>query len=148
MKWARWAALRADVKIYFIVFLCVGSFILATSAAAMMQDKKTCKALKMAHAEFLNTGILKDMSKGPEWVKDNLTPEQIERIRRYLALDAKVIFQCPGGRGPRIKHKKTGSGQKKAGVKKRRPKKKIIRKKSSIRKTKSSLVAFDPFKGD
>ena len=113
-------------------------------------DKAVCKNLKLERAEFLSSGILDDMSRGPEWVKDNLPAEKIDRIKRYINLDARVIFQCPNGGGPKITHKKKAKPAKKAGAGRSGQKKvlrKKIRKKKIVRKKTSSL-AFDPFSGN
>ena len=103
-----------------------------------MQDKKTCKVLKSERAEFLGSGILDDMSKGPDWVKDNLAADKIDRIKRFLILDGTVSFQCRGG-GPAIQ------GKKKAASKAASAKKKRIRKKIYREKKKSSGASFQPF---
>ena len=141
-------AVMARTKSLFAIFLCLVCVALVVPVFAQKLDKDACKAFKSERAEFLNSGILDEMSKGPEWVKDNLTSEQIGRIKRYLTVDATVIFQCPNGGGPAIKRKKPVSGQKKAGTRKSLRKKKIIRKKTRAKKKKTSSLAFDPFAGD
>ena len=128
---------------FYIGLIGLGCLVLVHPALAIMQDKETCKALRSARTHILSSGILNDMAKGPEWVKDNLAPEQIERIKLYLILDATVAFQCPGSGGPAIKGKKTGSDQKKAGTRKVRPKKKINRKKRASRKKKTSKFSYE-----
>jgi len=112
------------ITILCAVFVALALIGAPTGALANKLDKKACKTLKSERAEFLNSGILADMSQGPEWVRDNLPSEGVERIKRYLILDATVIFQCPNGGGPKIKHKK----------KPKSAKKKIIRKKKSSQK--------------
>ena len=137
VDWANKKTGRLFLTMIILSFIGVGS---SVSAQAKMQNKETCKALKSEQAEFLGSGILDDMSRGPDWVKDNLEPEQVERVKRYLTLDATLAFQCPGG-GPAIKSKKK---PKATGT---RAKKKIIRKKRVRKKKKTSSLslAFQPF---
>jgi len=136
--------------LFFALCAMLVSIASPSGVLAKKLDKAVCKNLKLERAEFLSSGILDDMSKGPEWVKDNLPAEKIDRIKRYITLDARVIFQCPNGGGPKITHKKKAKPDKKAGagtggdkkaLRKKVRKKKIVRKKTK----KTSSLAFDPF---
>ena len=121
-----------------ILAICVALCLCATPASAAMQDKKTCKALKLERAELLRSGIKDNMANGPYWALDNLESDQITRIRRYLGVDETIMFQCPGGRKPRLKSKRTTAGNKK----------KIIRKKRYKKKKKTTATFFNPYGSD
>jgi hypothetical protein len=57
-------------------------------------DAETCKQLRLEEAKFHQSGILKDMSKGPAWAKANLSPERLREVEHYLTLDEQVKFGC------------------------------------------------------
>ncbi len=38
-------------------------------------DADTCTQLRLEETKFRQSGILNDMSKGPEWAKANLSPD-------------------------------------------------------------------------
>lgn len=102
--------------------LAIWAFLLyATPVGAEMRDKKTCETFKTEHAELLKSGLRDDMTNGPRWARDNLEPERISKIKRYLELDEIIMFQCPGARKPKIQKKKKPAAD---------AKKKTIRKKA------------------
>jgi hypothetical protein len=57
-------------------------------------DVHTCAALRLEQIKFRQSGILDDMSKGPEWAKANLSADRLREIEHYLALDEQVKFGC------------------------------------------------------
>lgn len=57
-------------------------------------DADTCSALRLEQIKFRASGILDDMSKGPQWAKSNLPAERLREIEHYIQLDEQVKFGC------------------------------------------------------
>lgn len=57
-------------------------------------DADTCTQLRLEEAKFRQSGIVNDMSKGPEWAKANLSPARLHEIEHYIQLDEQVEFGC------------------------------------------------------
>jgi hypothetical protein len=57
-------------------------------------DPDTCKALRLEQMKFRASGILDDMSKGPQWAKANLPADRLREIEHYIQLDEQVKFGC------------------------------------------------------
>lgn len=57
-------------------------------------DAETCTALRLEQIKFRASGILDDMSKGPQWAKANLPPDRLREIEHYIQLDEQVKFGC------------------------------------------------------
>jgi hypothetical protein len=57
-------------------------------------DPDTCKALRLEQIKFRASGVLDDMSKGPQWAKANLSAEKLREIEHYIQLDEQVKFGC------------------------------------------------------
>jgi hypothetical protein len=72
------------------------SLVSATTAFATQPkiDAETCAQLRLEETKFRQSGILNDMSKGPEWAKANLTPERLREVEHYLTLGEQVEFGC------------------------------------------------------
>jgi hypothetical protein len=57
-------------------------------------DRDTCSQLRAEEKKFRQSGILNDMSKGPQWAKANLSAERLRDVRHYIELDEQVQFGC------------------------------------------------------
>jgi hypothetical protein len=57
-------------------------------------DPDTCSALRLEQIKFRASGILDDMSKGPQWAKANLPADRLREIEHYIQLDEQVKFGC------------------------------------------------------
>lgn len=57
-------------------------------------DDGTCTQLRLEQAKFRQSGILNDMSKGPEWAKANLSADRLREVEHYIQLDEQVEFGC------------------------------------------------------
>jgi hypothetical protein len=77
--------------------------LLAACAAAMLGagaraeplDPDACKALKAERQSLLTGEVKAALARGPDWVKDHLhSAEEIENVREYLQVEAKVAFRC------------------------------------------------------
>lgn len=119
-----------------VVGLLLGLLLGATPAGAAMHDEKTCKALKLEHAELLRAGIKENMTNGPQWALDHLKPDEIRQIARYLNLDETIMFRCPGSKKPKIKSKIQPVVHKKPAIRKESVDKKVTQ------------ASFNPFEGE
>src|SRR3954468_15435285 len=57
-------------------------------------DADTCTTLRLEQIKFRQSGILDDMSKGPDWAKTNLSADRLREIEHYMMLDEQVKFGC------------------------------------------------------
>lgn len=57
-------------------------------------DPETCTALRLEQIKFRASGILDDMSKGPQWAKANLPADRLREIEHFIQLDEQVKFGC------------------------------------------------------
>jgi hypothetical protein len=55
---------------------------------------EACAQLRLKEAKVEHSGLLKDMDKGPEWAKANLSPARLLEIKNYIDLNEKVQFGC------------------------------------------------------
>jgi hypothetical protein len=67
---------------------------LAALATQAKIDADTCTSLRLEQIKFRQSGILDDMSKGPEWAKANLSADRLREIEHYMQLDEQVKFGC------------------------------------------------------
>ena len=61
-------------------------------------DSDTCVQLRAEEKKFRQSGILNDMSKGPEWAKANLSAARLREVQHYIELDEQVQFGCRDAR--------------------------------------------------
>lgn len=57
-------------------------------------DPETCTSLRLEQIRFRASGVLDDMSKGPQWAKANLPAARLREIEQYIQLDEQVKFGC------------------------------------------------------
>lgn len=74
--------------------LAVLSCAAAVHAASL--DRDTCNRLKTEQDGLEKAGIRAVMAKGPEWAKENLTPDKLAEVRRTIELDEQLLFRCAG----------------------------------------------------
>ena len=68
-------------------------FSLGAGAEPLEPDE--CKALEAKKRGLLTPKVQSALTRGPDWVKDNLhDQEQIEKIREYLMVEETVAFRC------------------------------------------------------
>ena len=73
---------------------CVPVFLALPLVAAPKIDKETCAQLRSEQATFIQSGILADIQRGPEWAKANLAAERIREIELFITLDEQIKFGC------------------------------------------------------
>ena len=74
------------------VWAC-GCFTSGMAHAAKLDDA-ACDALKVERARLESDAIKSDMAKGPQWAKDNLTPERLKEIEQLIGLQESIAFRC------------------------------------------------------
>lgn len=74
---------------------CLPLAIFAAPAGAVGLGEEACKDLKAEQAKLVDAGTRKDMEKGPEWAKSNLSPERLASIARLIEVEEDISFRCP-----------------------------------------------------
>jgi hypothetical protein len=64
------------------------------AALAEPLDKEACKSLEAERRSLLTKEIMAALQRGPDWVKDHLDSEEIEKVRQFLLVEEKVEFRC------------------------------------------------------
>lgn len=57
-------------------------------------DAETCVQLRGEQVKFVQSGILADLTHGPEWGKVNLSADRLREIEHYIMLDEQLKFAC------------------------------------------------------
>jgi hypothetical protein len=57
-------------------------------------DRDTCTQLHSEQSTFVQSGILADLQRGPEWGKSNLSADRLREIEHYILLDEQIKFAC------------------------------------------------------
>lgn len=68
---------------------------LPSPSQATQSDVESCKKYEIEKAELSESGIQVDIEKGAEWGKDNLSPERLRQVRRFIYLEEQLTFRCP-----------------------------------------------------
>ena len=63
-------------------------------AAAEPLEQERCAALAAELALLEGGGAGESILRGPEWAKNNLTPEQINYVRRLITVREDLLFRC------------------------------------------------------
>ena len=69
----------------------------AQASRAEPLDKESCAKLLIESKELLNKDMKAALEHGPDWVKRNLNPEAIEKVRHFLSVEEQLQFRCRGG---------------------------------------------------
>ncbi len=67
------------------------------SAVAEPLDKESCLKLQGERRTLLTREMQAALDHGPDWVKDHLDTEKIEKVREFLDIEAMLEFRCRGG---------------------------------------------------
>lgn len=76
----------------------IGSLALVHAAGlalARPMEDSACTALKAELATLNDQGVRREMEKGPEWAKANLSQEKLAKIARLIEVDEGILFRCP-----------------------------------------------------
>lgn len=69
--------------------------VLAGPGTAAAQDE-SCQELQAKKQTLSFPELLKALEAGPEWAQANLKPEDIEKLREWLSVEERLLFQCRG----------------------------------------------------
>lgn len=80
------------------------AFLAASSAApfgvgahAEPLEKDACRNLQLEQKKLLTPQMQAALERGPDWVKDHLNDQEIERVRDFLRVEEMIEFRCRGG---------------------------------------------------
>jgi hypothetical protein len=66
-------------------------------AIAEPLDKESCANLQIERKKLLTRDMQAALDQGPDWVKDHLNDEAIDRVRHFLSVEEQIQFRCRGG---------------------------------------------------
>lgn len=69
-------------------------FAVPAAAGAAKLDKETCQQFKTDQVKFIQSGILADLQRGPEWGRANLSAGRLREIELFIQLDEQIKFAC------------------------------------------------------
>ncbi len=84
---------------FIVVALLVSSpiAVLGMRARAEPLDKASCASLAVERKKLLTPSMQAALDRGPDWVKDHLNDADLEKVRQFLDIEAKIAFRCRGG---------------------------------------------------
>ena len=57
-------------------------------------DKESCVKLEAERKALFDSEMREALERGPDWVKENLAEEKIERVRHFLGVEEQIQFRC------------------------------------------------------
>ena len=82
---------------FIAVALVAASTAAPFSAVAEPLDKECCLKLQGERRTLLTREMQAALDHGPDWVKDHLDTQKIEKVREFLDIEAMLEFRCRGG---------------------------------------------------
>ncbi|HSA66499.1 MAG TPA: hypothetical protein VLE24_02410 [Methyloceanibacter sp.] len=82
-------------------------FLAGQVAIAEPLDKESCANLQIERNKLLTRDMQAALDQGPDWVKDHLNDESIERVRHFLSVEEQIQFRCRGGGVAKVPAKST-----------------------------------------
>jgi hypothetical protein len=76
-------------------------------AVAEPLDKESCANLQVERSKLLTRDMQAALDQGPDWVKNHLTEEAIDKVRRFLSVEEQIQFRCRGGGVAKVPAKST-----------------------------------------
>jgi hypothetical protein len=70
---------------------------LGAGAVAKPLDKEACLNLQGERNKLLTREMQAALDHGPDWVKEHLDAEEIDKVRQFLATEEMIEFRCRGG---------------------------------------------------
>ena len=80
---------------------------IGSGAVAEPLDRVSCASLQNERKQLFNADMQAALEQGPDWVKNHLTDEAIERVRRFLSVEEQIQFRCRGDSVPKPAAKAT-----------------------------------------
>ena len=84
-------------------------------ATAEPLDKESCANLQVERKKLLTKEMQHALEHGPDWVKDHLDKESIDKVRRFLSVEEQIVFRCRGGGVAKVPAKATETPPENAG---------------------------------
>jgi hypothetical protein len=78
-------------------------------------DKESCANLQIERKKLLTREMQHALEHGPDWVKDHLNDESINKVRRFLSVEEQIVFRCRGGGVAKVPAKATETPPEDAG---------------------------------
>jgi hypothetical protein len=82
---------------FIVVALVIGGMAAPFCAVAEPLDKESCLKLQAERRALLTREMQAALDHGPDWVKDHLDTQKIEKVREFLDIEAMIEFRCRGG---------------------------------------------------
>ena len=70
-------------------------------------DKESCANLQVERKKLLTREMQAALEHGPDWVKDHLDDESIDKVRQFLSVEEQIVFRCRGGGVAKVPAKAT-----------------------------------------
>jgi hypothetical protein len=80
-----------------IGLLCATTMLVSAACLAEPLDKESCANLQTQRKQLLNRDMQAALDQGPDWVKSHLSEPEIDRVRKFLAVEEQIEFRCRGG---------------------------------------------------
>ena len=86
------------LRVIAIALIASGSALpFAARAVAEPLDKDACDNLQLEQKKLLTPAMQAALERGPDWVKDHLNDQEIERVRNFLEVEETIKFRCRTG---------------------------------------------------
>jgi hypothetical protein len=86
------------LRVIAVAFLTASSAIpFGVGAHAEPLEKDACRNLQLEQKKLLTPQMQAALERGPDWVKDHLNDQEIERVRDFLRVEEMIEFRCRGG---------------------------------------------------
>jgi hypothetical protein len=77
--------------------ICATTMLVSEACLAEPLDKESCANLQTQRKQLLNRDMQAALDQGPDWVKSHLSEPEIDRVRKFLAVEEQIEFRCRGG---------------------------------------------------
>jgi hypothetical protein len=79
--------------------LLAPSLAMAVVAGAKAEplEKDACDELQLKQKSLLTPAMQSALDRGPDWVKDHLNDQEIEKVREFLEVEEMIKFRCRTG---------------------------------------------------
>jgi len=86
------------LRVIAVAFLTASSAMpFGVGAHAEPLEKDACQNLQLERKKLLTPQMQAALERGPDWVKDHLNDQEIERVRDFLWVEEMIEFRCRGG---------------------------------------------------
>ena len=77
--------------------ICGATMLVSAACLAEPLDKESCANLQSQRKQLLNRDMQAALDQGPDWVNNHLSEPEIDRVRKFLAVEEQIEFRCRGG---------------------------------------------------